>query len=131
MRQVSRPRDAAGRFVSIPGQQRSFRVQKNGGGGGGGSSSRRVRRRRRRTEVELTMYHAIRWSGMGSVVPNVSVVNREPLVRMPLPCTFGEGPGGKPDEEEEEDFAVGLSRELVREIEKMWAGRMKKVGNGA
>jgi hypothetical protein len=126
-RRVTRPRDALGRFArspashaaGIPRRRRDSRVQK------GGRS-----RRRRRTEAELTMYHAIRWSGMGGVVPNVSVVTREPLVRLPLPCTFGGGPGRKSGAEEEEDFAVGLSREVVREVERRWAERPRKMQPG-
>lgn len=122
-RRGTRPRDALGRFARSPGSHaagRDSRVQKG-------------KRRRRRTEAELTMYHAIRWSGMGGVVPNVSVVTREPLVRVPLPCTFGEGPGRKSGAEEEEevvDFAVGLSREVVREVERRWAERAGKMQPG-
>lgn len=97
------------------------RVQKSGRG----------RRRRRRTEAELTMHHAIRWSGMGGVVPNVSVVTRGPLVQMPLPCTFGEGPSRKAEGEGEEDFAVGLSRGVVREVQKRRAERVRRMGRGA
>lgn len=132
-RRVTRPRDALGQFArspashaaGIPRRRRDSRVQKGGPGG-----QARPRRGRRRTEAELTMYHAIRWSGMGGVVPNVSVVTREPLVRMPLPCTFGGGPGRKSRAEEEEDFAVGLSREVVREVERSWAERARKMQPG-
>ncbi|KUI58863.1 hypothetical protein VP1G_06145 [Cytospora mali] len=118
-RRGPQPRDALGRFASystsggvkIP-RQRGFRVRKSV-------------RSRRRNEIELTMYHAICWSGMGDIVPNVSVATGEPLERMPLPCTFGEGSGRKPVGDEE-DFAVGVSRELVREIEKCWARRARR-----
>lgn len=104
------------------------------GGGGVVPRMQKNGRGRRRTDAELTMYHAIRWLGMGDVVPNVSVVTGEMLVRVPMPCTFGEGPSrrvavGKGGE----DFAVGLSRGLARDVERMRAGRvgMGKVGAGA
>lgn len=97
----------------------------------------RGRGRRRRTEAELTMYHAIRWLGLSGVVPNVSVVTGEPLVRMPLPCTFGGGGNGNGNGEEarggggDGDFAVGLSRAVVRNIERRRAERRAREGVGA
>ncbi|ROW15416.1 hypothetical protein VPNG_02285 [Cytospora leucostoma] len=87
-------------------------------------------RRRRRTEVELTMFHAIRWLGMGDVVPNVSVVTGGPLVRMPLPCTFGDGPSGRKGKEEDY-FGVVLARKLVRYVEKRRAERVRGMGKGS
>lgn len=125
-----RPRDSLGRFVRCPSgevaavpRRHNAGVPKNKKGGRRG--------KRRRTEVELTMYHAIRWLGLGGVVPNLSVVTMGPLVRMPLPCTFGDGPSRKPkEEEEEEDFMVGAAKALVRAGERRWAERVRRMGKG-
>ncbi|KUI71612.1 hypothetical protein VM1G_06673 [Cytospora mali] len=118
-RRGPQPRDALGRFASYSASDGVKMPRQRG------SRVRKSARSRRRNEIELTMYHAICWSGMGDIVPNISVATGEPLVRMPLPCTFGEGPGGKPVGEEE-DFAVGVSRGLVGEIEKGWARRARR-----